>query len=133
MKLQRPIGDSRLRSLATTRPPPGFQPGSRRTCPKPSPASASLPLIGGSCEPTMDSNDSIREIKRRTHVATLFLNEASLLRLVLAVLSEISDTTVLLEHESQMTRPIMQAFIEEGLLYRLNCPPAEESVILSSL
>ncbi len=39
----------------------------------------------------MDSNDSIREIKRRTHVATLFLNEASLLRLVLAVLSEISD------------------------------------------
>lgn len=32
-----------------------------------------------------------KEIRRRTHVATLFLNEASLLRLVLAVLSEISD------------------------------------------
>jgi transposase-like protein len=32
-----------------------------------------------------------REIKRRTRVATLFPNEASLLRLVSAVLSEISD------------------------------------------
>jgi putative transposase len=32
-----------------------------------------------------------KEIKRRTHVATLFPNEASLLRLVSAVLSEISD------------------------------------------
>jgi putative transposase len=32
-----------------------------------------------------------KENKRRTHVATLVLNEASLLRLVLAVLSEISD------------------------------------------
>ena len=31
-----------------------------------------------------------KEIKRRTRVATLFPNEASLLRLVLAVLSEIS-------------------------------------------
>ncbi len=39
----------------------------------------------------MDSTDSIKEIKRRTHVGTLFPNEASLLRLVLAVLSEISD------------------------------------------
>jgi transposase-like protein len=32
-----------------------------------------------------------KEIKRRTRVATLFPNEASLLRLVSAVLSEISD------------------------------------------
>ena len=32
-----------------------------------------------------------REIKRRTRVATLFPNEASLLRLASAVLSEISD------------------------------------------
>ena len=32
-----------------------------------------------------------QEIKRRTRVATLFPNEASLLRLVSAVLSEISD------------------------------------------
>ena len=32
-----------------------------------------------------------QEIKRRTRVATLFPNEASLLRLVTAVLSEISD------------------------------------------
>jgi transposase-like protein len=32
-----------------------------------------------------------REIKRRTRVATLFPNEASLLRLVSAVLSEISE------------------------------------------
>ena len=32
-----------------------------------------------------------REIKRRTRVATLFPNEASLLRLVTAVLSEIND------------------------------------------
>lgn len=32
-----------------------------------------------------------REIKRRTRVATLFPNEASLLRLVSAVLSELSE------------------------------------------
>ncbi len=32
-----------------------------------------------------------KEIKRRTRVATLFPNEASVLRLVSAVLSEISD------------------------------------------
>jgi putative transposase len=32
-----------------------------------------------------------KEIKRRTRVATLFPNEASLLRLASAVLSEISD------------------------------------------
>jgi transposase-like protein len=32
-----------------------------------------------------------QEIKRRTRVATLFPNEASLLRLVSAILSEISD------------------------------------------
>ena len=32
-----------------------------------------------------------REIKRRTRVATLFPNEASVLRLVSAVLNEISD------------------------------------------
>ena len=32
-----------------------------------------------------------KEIKRRTRVATLFPNDASLLRLVSAVLSEISD------------------------------------------
>ncbi len=32
-----------------------------------------------------------REIKRRTRVATLFPNEASLLRLVSAILSEISE------------------------------------------
>jgi putative transposase len=32
-----------------------------------------------------------KEIKRRTRVATLFPNEASLLRLISAVLSEISD------------------------------------------
>ena len=32
-----------------------------------------------------------KEIERRTRVATLFSNEASLLRLVSAVLSEISD------------------------------------------
>jgi transposase-like protein len=32
-----------------------------------------------------------QEIKRRTRVATLFQNEASLLRLAAAVLSEISD------------------------------------------
>ena len=32
-----------------------------------------------------------REIRRRTRVATLFPNEASLLRLVSAVLNEVSD------------------------------------------
>ena len=32
-----------------------------------------------------------KEVKRRTRVATLFPNEASLLRLVSAVLTEISD------------------------------------------
>ena len=39
-----------------------------------------------------------QEIKRRTRVATLFPNEASLLRLVSTVLSEISD-----EWETQQT------------------------------
>ncbi len=29
-----------------------------------------------------------------------------------------------------MTRPIIQTFTEEGLLYRLSCPTVEESVIL---
>ncbi len=43
------------------------------------------------CEPTTVSNNSTKEIKRRTRVATLFPNEASLLRLASAVLSEISD------------------------------------------
>ena len=44
-----------------------------------------------------------REIKRRTRVATLFPNEASLLRLVSAVLSEISD-----EWETQRTYLTME-------------------------
>jgi len=49
-----------------------------------------------------------KEIKRRTHVATLFPNEASLLRLVSAVLSEISDDweteRSYLNMEASMTR-----------------------------
>lgn len=44
-----------------------------------------------------------KEIKRRTHVATLFPNEASLLRLVSAVLSKISD-----EWEIQRTSLTME-------------------------
>jgi putative transposase len=44
-----------------------------------------------------------KEIKRRTRVATLFPNEASLLRLVLAILSEISD-----EWETQRTYLTME-------------------------
>jgi hypothetical protein len=44
-----------------------------------------------------------KEIKRRTRVATLFPNEASLLRLVSAVLGEISD-----EWEFQRTYPTME-------------------------
>jgi Transposase and inactivated derivatives len=44
-----------------------------------------------------------QEIKRRTRVATLFPNEASLLRLVSAVLSEISD-----EWETQRTYLTME-------------------------
>jgi len=44
-----------------------------------------------------------KEIKRRTRVATLFPNEASLLRLVSAVLGEISD-----EWEAQRTYLTME-------------------------
>ena len=44
-----------------------------------------------------------KEVKRRTRVATLFPNEASLLRLVSAVLSEISD-----EWETQRTYLTME-------------------------
>jgi len=46
---------------------------------------------GGGCEQRTASSGSNKEIKRRTRAATFFPNEASLVRLASAVLSEISD------------------------------------------
>jgi len=61
-----------------------------KNIPRPSPSSPSQPLIGGSYEPTKDSSDSTRR-SNALHVSPPFFNEASILRLVSAVLGEISD------------------------------------------
>ena len=62
-----------------------------------------------------------KEIKRRTRVATLFPNEAFVLRLVSAVLSEISDDwetdRSYLNMKARSTHQFIQAFTEERLLY----------------
>jgi transposase-like protein len=65
-----------------------------------------------------------RELKRRTRVATLFPNEASLLRLATAVLAEISDewetgpmSYLTFKNQQQKGIPILGEFTEKGLHY----------------
>ena len=70
---------------ATTTEPATGQTSSRRTTTQPPAAHRKRLRTNNGLERLN------KEIKRRTRVATLFPNEASLFRLVSAVLSEISD------------------------------------------
>ena len=59
-----------------------------------------------------------KEIKRRTRVATLFPNEASLLRLVTAVLMETSEEWETEKIYLRMERLTRRQFTERALLSR---------------
>ena len=67
--------------------PPGWKP----TCPKALPSSPCPPAQQLRLRTTNALERVNQELKRRTRVAGLFPNEASLLRLVTALLNEISD------------------------------------------
>ena len=90
-----PIAGSRaatgLSSRNTRRPRPSSQPGWRPTCPKGLTVFA-LPAEHRRRLRTSNPLERLNEeIKRRTRVATLFPNAASLLRLVTAILQETSE------------------------------------------
>jgi hypothetical protein len=65
--------------------------GSRRMCPRPSPYFELPPSTGGGSARPTDLSGSTRKSNDAQVSHTLFLNEASLLRLASAFLSEISD------------------------------------------
>jgi len=108
-------------TVATTRPPPGLQPGSNRTSPRPSPSSLSLRSPAEVTNPQrtrttqqedqtpFPCRDSVpqRGITAQTHLSIPKRDQRRL-----------GNPTVLPEHESQMTRWIIQAFTEKVLLYR---------------